>query len=130
VCPLLPITSDSLLCISGWCWANEWQNSPFAIYTPPNTDETSSLRLSSGPQCTHAYAVSAPGTRKLLAHLEYPPFTYSRAIDQAYAWLIANRWITAFSFVPQLAIQRKMDRSDISVWEPYWEEGLYHPVLG
>jgi hypothetical protein len=115
---------------TGWCWANEWAQAPIGTYTPPGTNETSELRPAGNPQCTHAYAVSAPGARTLLAHLEYPPFAYSRAIDQAYAWLITNARIRAFSITPQVAIQRKLDKSDISAWEPYWEEKLYHPVLG
>jgi hypothetical protein len=41
----------------------------------------STLRRANTPQCTHAYAVSSAGARRLLAHLEYPPFAYRRAVD-------------------------------------------------
>jgi hypothetical protein len=81
--------------------------------------------------CTHAYAVSASGARRLLAHLEYPPFAYSRDIDQAYKWLTQTGRISTFSVVPPVAIQRRMDQSDISTgWVPWWWEELYKGVLG
>jgi hypothetical protein len=73
--------------------------------------------------------VSIPGARKLLAHLEYPPFAYSRAIDQAYAYLIETGRLIAYTIDPALVIQRKVDKSDLGTSEK-WSETLYNPVFG
>ena len=34
--------------------------------------------------------LSFSGARKVLQHLRYPPFAYSRALNQVYAWLIPS----------------------------------------
>jgi hypothetical protein len=115
--------------VPGWCWSGEWGNAPIGEFTPPGTAQPNALRPATAPQCTHAYAVSVPGARRLLAHLEHPPFAYSRAIDQAYAWLVRSGRVAAYSATPQLAVQRKADKSDISTWEPHWEEALYNPAF-
>ncbi|KAJ3810242.1 hypothetical protein F5876DRAFT_76961 [Lentinula aff. lateritia] len=99
----------------GHCWSNEsfWP----AIYLPTESSENqytstkgvseNTLHPSYSPKCTHAYALSPPGVRKLLAHLEYPPFAYSRAIDQAYAWLVSSDRINAYSVVGSVVVQVK-----------------------
>ncbi|KAJ3998361.1 hypothetical protein F5050DRAFT_1870849 [Lentinula boryana] len=101
----------------GHCWSNEsfWQ----AITFPQHNDLDSSkveysyegvwntLHPSHSPRCTHAYAISPPGARKLVAHLEYPPFAYSRAIDQAYAWLVLTGRLKAYSVVGSVVVQVK-----------------------
>jgi hypothetical protein len=97
-------------------------------FTVPGTDQINSLHPSDWPQCTHAYAVSIPGARKLLSHLEYPPFAYSRAIDQAYTHLLDTGRIRAFSIVPAVVTQRKQDKSDIGEGA-VWQEQLYNSAL-
>ncbi|KAH7877754.1 uncharacterized protein C8R40DRAFT_1095048 [Lentinula edodes] len=99
----------------GHCWSNEsfWP----AIFLPTESPETqyattkgvsdNTLHPSYSPKCTHAYALSPPGVHKLLAHLEYPPFAYSRAIDQAYAWLVSSNKINAYSVVGSVIVQVK-----------------------
>ena len=84
------------------------------------------------PQCTHAYAVSRAGARRILAHLLVPPFAFSRAIDQALAWLVLSGRLRAYSVVPPLVIQAKLTESDIdkgadgrgSAWRETLEEGV------
>lgn len=85
------------------------------------------------PKCTHAYALSASGARKLLLHLLYPPFAYSRALDQAYAWLVQSGRLRAFSVVPSVVIQHKLSQSDIDGGAyglgSDWKEELEHGLL-
>lgn len=101
----------------GHCWSNE---SFYPAITFPSNGSSSSetqkfdvaqnintLHPSSSPRCTHAYAVSPAGAARLLAHLEYPPFAYSRAIDQAYAWLVISGRIKAYSIVGSVVVQVK-----------------------
>ena len=38
------------------------------------------LHPSFGPKCTHTYALSRSGARRLLLHLRHPPFAYSWAL--------------------------------------------------
>ena len=62
------------------CWSDE------SYYLSLITEFTdTNLHPSHYPKCTHAYALSHSGARRLLQHLRYPPFAYSRALDQAYA---------------------------------------------
>jgi GR25 family glycosyltransferase involved in LPS biosynthesis len=117
--------------VAGWCWvwSGETKYPAIGNFTPAGTNQTSALHPSDAPQCTHAYAVSIPGARKLLSHLEYPPFAYSRAIDQAYVHLLQTGRIRAFSVAPALVIQRKQDKSDIAEGAT-WMESLFKPALG
>ncbi|KAJ3715202.1 hypothetical protein C8R42DRAFT_681972, partial [Lentinula raphanica] len=89
----------------GHCWSDEsfWP----ALTHPVLTGVWNTLHPSHSPRCTHAYALSPPGARKILAHLEYPPFAYSRAIDQAYAWLVSSGRLKAYSVVGSVAVQVK-----------------------
>lgn len=80
-----------------------------------------SLHPAVAPKCTHAYVVSHTGARRILLHLRHLPFAYSRAIDQAYAWLISSGRLKAFSVVPSLVVQRKIGRSDV------WVDGIHGP---
>ncbi|KAJ3861601.1 hypothetical protein EV359DRAFT_66348 [Lentinula novae-zelandiae] len=99
----------------GHCWSNEsfWPaislptKSPKTQYTSTEGVSENTLHPSYSPKCTHAYALSPPGVHKLLAHLEYPPFAYSRAIDQAYAWLVSSGRINAYSVVGSVVVQVK-----------------------
>lgn len=85
------------------------------------------------PKCTHAYALHPAGARKILQHLNYPPFAYSRALDQALAWLIRSGRINSYSVVPSLVIQRKKSKSDVDGGAygvgSNWKEGLVDGVL-
>lgn len=40
-------------------------------------------------------------------HLTYPPFAFSRALDQAIAHLIQSQRIQSFSVVPSVVVQRR-----------------------
>jgi len=94
------------------------------------TSMHSRLYPSNQPKCTHAYVVSKRGARRLLLYLQYPPFAYSRAIDQAIAWLIEIGKIKSYTVVPSLVIQTKMDKSDISPGTGGgWPERLVDGVL-
>ncbi|KAH9920314.1 uncharacterized protein B0H18DRAFT_1024791, partial [Fomitopsis serialis] len=66
-------------------------------------DSRTTLHPSFAPKCTHAYALTRTGARRLLLYLRHTPFAYSRALDQA----------LSFSVVPSLIVQRKIGRSDI-----------------
>lgn len=94
----------------GHGWSNESFYSPLST---PNTDLATHLHPSYAPKCTHAYALSLPGARRLLQHLRYPPFAYSRALDHAFAWLIESGRLRAYSVVPSVVVQRKDTPSDI-----------------
>jgi hypothetical protein len=99
----------------GHCWSNEstnpplpvrqasppsstsfpyWRNISAKVHEPPNgqpsTELVYRLHPSHAPKCTHAYILSRTGARRLWMHLRYEPFAYSRALDQAIAWLVAS----------------------------------------
>ena len=105
---------------TGYCWSDESHNAPII-----SINETS-LHPSYSPQCTHAYALSNRGAQRLLDYLRHPAFAYSRAIDQAVAWLIRRGHLKSYSIVPPVAIQTREGRSDI--WEgdngSSWKEEL------
>ncbi|KZT09066.1 uncharacterized protein LAESUDRAFT_647818 [Laetiporus sulphureus 93-53] len=119
----------------GHCWSNESHYSALPAklsadrpqYRPRNT-----LHPSFAPKCTHAYALTRTGARRLLLHLHYPPFAYSRALDQAFSWLVQSGRLRAFSVVPSVIVQRKADESDIdpgrggtgSSWREYLDDGV------
>ncbi|KIJ14855.1 hypothetical protein PAXINDRAFT_78473 [Paxillus involutus ATCC 200175] len=108
----------------GHCWSNESFYPALASLTYTN------LYPSFAPKCTHAYALSLPGARRLLQHLRYPPFAYSRALDQAYAWLIQTGRLRSYSVVPSVVVQRKTVSSDIlpgmgSEWRENLQDGVF-----
>ncbi|KAK0207869.1 hypothetical protein DFS33DRAFT_1253176 [Desarmillaria ectypa] len=112
----------------GHCWGNETY---YPALTPPASSTESQLHPSKKPKCTHAYAVSPIGARRLLLYLTHPPFAYSRAIDQAYTWLIKTERIKSFSIVPSVAVQTKTGLSDISQEKlSIWKETLIDGVSG
>jgi hypothetical protein len=55
------------------------------------------------------------GARRLLLHLTYPRFAYSRAIDHALAWVVQSGRLNAFSVVPSVVVQRKIGNSDVGM---------------
>ncbi|KAF9266584.1 hypothetical protein L218DRAFT_857825 [Marasmius fiardii PR-910] len=128
---LLPTGWD--IVFLGHCWSNERKRPPLVnsscsaseCYAYPNiTNDNSSsssydansLHPSHSPQCTHAYALSPRGAKKLFDRLTYPPFAYSRAIDQAFSWLVKSGRINAFSVVPAVVVQRAPQHSGWLSW--------------
>ncbi|KAJ3506450.1 hypothetical protein NMY22_g17246 [Coprinellus aureogranulatus] len=118
----------------GHCWSNESHHPAISIPSPKHnhshafdsnaalSSEGSTPSLQSishrlhpsfAPKCTHAYLLSHTGARKLLLHLNHPPFAFSRAIDQAISWLVSSGRLKSFSAVPSLVVQRKISKSDI-----------------
>lgn len=113
----------------GHCWSNEshWPPLPSkgSIYSGQNR-----LHPSREPKCTHAYALRRSGARRLLLHLRQPFFAYSRAIDQAFAWLIRSGRIRAFSVVPAVIVQTKLGDSDVSLGSGSdWRDSLESSAL-
>ena len=91
------------------------------------------LHPSWSPKCTHGYAVSHHGARRLLSHLLYPPFAYSRPIDQAFAWLIQSKRLKSYSVVPSIVVQRKIGQSDVSqgvgsIWRDELRDGILDSI--
>ncbi|KAG1746927.1 hypothetical protein EDB19DRAFT_333208 [Suillus lakei] len=120
----------------GHCWSNEsfYSVLPLPLVMSPLYDLPIRSRIhpSYSPRCTHAYALSLSGARRLLQHLRYPPFAYSRALDQAFSWLIESGRLRAFSVVPSVVIQRKVLSSDIfpgsgagSAWREHLVDGVF-----
>ncbi|KAF8174143.1 hypothetical protein K438DRAFT_1849502, partial [Mycena galopus ATCC 62051] len=100
----------------------------------PSSTSTTLLHPSHGPLCTHAYALSPAGTKRLLSHLMHPPFACSRAIDHARAWLVRSAWLNSFSVVPSVVVQRKVGKSDVMPIPgkgkgSRWRDRLVHGVL-
>ncbi|KAF9490281.1 hypothetical protein BDN71DRAFT_200392 [Pleurotus eryngii] len=120
----------------GHCWSDEshypllehprWQI--FPSHSPLNQTR---IHPSNAPKCTHAYALSKKGARRLWSHLSYSPFAYSRAIDQAFAWLIVSGRLQSYSIVPSLVVQRKIEGSDIVTGTKgsRWKDSLYNGVF-
>ncbi|KAG1775109.1 hypothetical protein EV702DRAFT_1280213 [Suillus placidus] len=134
VWPSLPHGWDMVFL--GHCWSNEsfYSALPSPGVMSPLYDLTtrSHMHPSYSPRCTHAYALSLSGARRLLQHLRYPPFAYSRALDQAFSWLIESGRLRAFSVVPSVVIQRKVLSSDIfpgsgvgSAWREHLVDGVF-----
>ncbi|KAF9016646.1 hypothetical protein BDZ89DRAFT_961714, partial [Hymenopellis radicata] len=110
----------------GHCWSNE---SYYPAIASPESG--SALHPSRNPKCTHAYALSRTGARRLFLHLVHPPFAYSRAIDQAFAWLIRSNRVKSYSLVPSVVIQRKIGGSDVSSGKgSRWRDVLVNGVFG
>ncbi|KDQ17567.1 hypothetical protein BOTBODRAFT_29737 [Botryobasidium botryosum FD-172 SS1] len=95
------------LVMLGHCWSKE---STFPALTK---SPASNLYPSYSPKCTHAYAVSRSGARRLVQYLRTPSFAYSRALDQAIVHLIHTDHIKSFSVYPSVVIQTKDVASDI-----------------
>ncbi|KAF7309078.1 hypothetical protein MKEN_01109500 [Mycena kentingensis (nom. inval.)] len=105
----------------GHCWSDETAHAPLPIPTHSSASlhvvngTVPRLHPSRAPLCTHAYAVSPAGARRLLSHLTLPSFAYSRPIDNAIAHLIETDRVKSYTVVPNVIIQRdKRGVSDIS----------------
>lgn len=118
----------------GHCWSDESRVPTLrtvSLRLPTGHTTLSGLHPASSPKCTHAYMLSRIGARRVVAHLRHPPFAYSRAIDQALAWLIQSRRLRAFSIVPPVVVQRKISVSDVMPGlGSAWRDALYDGVLG
>ncbi|KAF9473873.1 hypothetical protein BDN70DRAFT_843041, partial [Pholiota conissans] len=113
----------------GHCWSDEGLGTSLSAHIA-SAAAHSQLFTSTGPKCTHAYALSRIGARRLLLHLRHPPFAYSRAIDQAFAWLVHSGRLKSFSVVPSLVIQRKLTKSDVTPGNgSNWKETLVNGIL-
>ena len=126
----------------GYCWSNESSHAP--LESPLGLSTFSAADLSGGsdpptpqlhpsfaPKCTHAYALSQTGARRLWLHLRHPPFAYSRALDQAYAWLVADGRVSSYTVVPSVVVQRKAGESDLMTGNgSTWRESLVRGVFG
>ncbi|KAI0085695.1 hypothetical protein BDY19DRAFT_996593 [Irpex rosettiformis] len=108
---LLP--SDWDMVFLGHCWSNETYWPALNATLSSGRDSNLTLHPSCAPKCTHAYAISRRGAARLLAHLLFSPFAYSRALDQAYSWLIQIGRLRSYSVVPSIVIQRKVSSSDV-----------------
>ncbi|KAJ7676924.1 hypothetical protein DFH06DRAFT_1428833 [Mycena polygramma] len=146
---LLPLDWD--IVFLGHCWSNESYHPALepathtthanysprlrslrdAATEPPSPDlHATRLHPSYGPLCTHAYALSPAGVKRLLLHLTHAPFAYSRAIDHALAWLVQSGRLRAYSVVPSVVVQRKTGDSDVAEGKgSQWREHLAHGVL-
>ncbi|KAH7097068.1 hypothetical protein BKA62DRAFT_624302 [Auriculariales sp. MPI-PUGE-AT-0066] len=79
----------------------------------PHVPGAPELRPSRGPWCTHAYALSRNGARRLLTHMRYELFAFSRPVDNAYVHLIMNNRVKSFTFLPPVVVQVRDGVSDI-----------------
>ncbi|KAJ3536590.1 hypothetical protein NM688_g6816 [Phlebia brevispora] len=123
----------------GHCWSNEAYHPAIATLTISDARHRgTTLHPSFAPKCTHAYAVSRSGAVKLVQHLQHPPFAYSRALDQAFAWLVLSGRVKSYSLVPSLVVQRKVTASDVdagdsgvgSDWKDSLDDGILASQVG
>ncbi|KAI0252699.1 hypothetical protein BJV78DRAFT_1308598 [Lactifluus subvellereus] len=130
----IALPSDWDIVYLGHCWSNESQFPPLSrisLQLPSGRMARSALHPANTPKCTHAYALSRIGARRIVAHLRHPPFAYSRAIDQALAWLVQSGRLRAFSIVPPVVAQRKIVYSDVTPGlGSAWRDELYNGVFG
>ncbi|KAI0825296.1 hypothetical protein BC628DRAFT_1374472 [Trametes gibbosa] len=129
------LPSDWDIVFLGHCWSNE-------TYFPAVPGQVEAhleprqvtLHPSYAPKCTHAYAINPASANRLLLHLSFPHFAYSRALDQALAWLVQSKRVKAFSVVPSVIIQHKGSGSDIDEgvdgMGSRWRDQLAHGILG
>ncbi|KAF8879961.1 hypothetical protein BD779DRAFT_1550532 [Infundibulicybe gibba] len=119
------LPTDWHILFLGHCWSNESHHPPL-----PLGPARGHLHPSHAPKCTHGYALSRIGARRLLLHLLHPPFAYSRAIDQAFAWLVESGRLNSYSIVPSIIVQRKAEQSDVglgtgSTWRDHLVDGVF-----
>lgn len=120
----------------GHCWSDESHYPPlehprWQVFPSHSSLNQTRVHPSNAPKCTHAYALSKKGARRLWSHLSYYPFAYSRAIDQAFAWLIVSGRLQSYSIVPSLVVQRKIEGSDIVTGTKgsRWKDSLHNGVF-
>lgn len=89
----------------GHCHSKEW--------TKPALRKSPFLHRSSHVLCTHAYAVSRAGARKMIRYLRSEAFAYSRTIDHAFQHLQSREKINSYSVYPPVVVQTYDMGSDI-----------------
>ncbi|KAJ1310782.1 hypothetical protein OPQ81_009303 [Rhizoctonia solani] len=89
----------------GHCWSAE--------DTYPALRSHDQLHPSHSPKCTHAYALSRKGARRLVQLLRDPSVAYGRPLDAALLDLIQSNLVDAYSVHPSVIIQTKDTPSDI-----------------
>ena len=120
----------------GHCWSNE------TFYPPLNADDDATalnrtvthIHPSRSPACSHGYALTRAGARRILVHLRYLPFAFSRPFDKAVSWLVQSDRIKSFSLYPSVVVQRKIANSDImpgfgSTWKDELVNGMFDSRL-
>ncbi|KAF8741334.1 hypothetical protein RHS02_03478, partial [Rhizoctonia solani] len=106
----------------GHCWSAE------GTYPPLRSHDQ--LHPSHSPKCTHAYAISRKGARRLVELLREPSVAYSRPLDTAFLDLIRSNLVNAYSVHPSVVIQTKNTPSDIFPGNgSRWRDILQMPAL-
>ncbi|KII86295.1 hypothetical protein PLICRDRAFT_177859 [Plicaturopsis crispa FD-325 SS-3] len=114
----------------GYCWSSETKFPALKQQGIRTRSSKTTLRPSASPKCTHAYVLNPRGARRILLHLRHPPFAYSRAIDQALAWLVKMQRLQSYSVVKSVVVQQKVGESDVmggtgSTWKSRLERGVF-----
>ncbi|KDN35879.1 hypothetical protein RSAG8_11241, partial [Rhizoctonia solani AG-8 WAC10335] len=99
----LPVDWDVVML--GHCQSHEWGH--------PKLKLTPALHRSTHTMCTHAYAVSKRGARKLVRFLRSEHFAYSRPVDHTFIHLGNHELIKIYSVLPTVVLQTKDNPSDI-----------------
>ncbi|KAG9127376.1 hypothetical protein FRC07_014540 [Ceratobasidium sp. 392] len=81
--------------------------------TKPPVRGTPHLHPSTHVLCTHAYAVSRTGARRMIRYLRTPLFAFSRPIDHAFQHFNWHKILNVYSVEPAVVIQTKDTLSDI-----------------
>ncbi|KAG9104423.1 hypothetical protein FRC06_002658 [Ceratobasidium sp. 370] len=101
--PHLPKDWDVVML--GHCFSDE--NSKPPVHGTPH------LHPSTHVLCTHAYAVSRTGARRMIRYLRTPLFAFSRPIDHAFQHFNWHKILNVYSIEPAVVIQTKDTLSDI-----------------
>ncbi|KZT38747.1 hypothetical protein SISSUDRAFT_1033120 [Sistotremastrum suecicum HHB10207 ss-3] len=118
--PALPKDWDVVML--GHCWSAEYENQPLP--------GSIALRPMYHTLCTHAYAVSSTGVRRLIRHARSPDLAYSRPVDHVIKDLTLQRRLKTFSVYPQIVIQTKESISDVVGDRGIgWKEALLDSTL-
>ncbi|KAH7330704.1 hypothetical protein B0J17DRAFT_722387 [Rhizoctonia solani] len=106
----------------GHCWSAE--------DTYPALRSHDQLHPSHSPKCTHAYALSRKGARRLVQLLRDPSVAYGRPLDAAFLDLVQSNLVNAYSVHPSVIIQTKDTPSDIFPGNgSRWRDVLEMPAL-
>ncbi|QRV90908.1 glycosyltransferase family 25 protein [Ceratobasidium sp. AG-Ba] len=101
--PYLPKTWDIVML--GHCQSDE--------NAKPPVRGTPHLHPSTHVLCTHAYAVTRTGARRMIRYLRTPLFAFSRPIDHAFQHFNWHKILEVYSVEPPVVIQTKDTLSDI-----------------
>ncbi|KAG9097532.1 hypothetical protein FRC06_007459 [Ceratobasidium sp. 370] len=101
--PALPKDWDIVML--GHCQSHEWSK--------PKLKHAPALHRSTHTMCTHAYAISKQGARKMVRFLRSDLFAYSRPIDHTFIHLNYHDLTINFSILPTVVLQTKDNPSDV-----------------